>query len=94
MLLTPGEFRWNEWNLDHATRHGVMPEEAEHVVLNARRPYPEVIGEGKLLVIGPGVEGRFVQVIFVLDEDRTAYIIHARPLITRSDKRRYRRRIP
>ena len=34
------EFRWNEWNLDHVSKHGVTPDEAEYVVRNARRPYP------------------------------------------------------
>ena len=36
------------------------------------------------------VVGRFLQVIFLLDDEETAYVIHARPL-TEQEKRRYRR---
>ena len=42
---------------------------------------------------GRGVSGRFVQVCYLVDDDGTLYIIHARPL-TDSEKRRYRRRRP
>jgi len=85
-------FRWNAWNLDHATQHGISPDEAEMVVRSAKAPYPEDIGENKWLVRGRGYAGRYVQVIFVYDDDAvTAYIIHARPLTDR-EKRLYRRR--
>lgn len=76
------EFRWNAWNLDHATQHGVTPEEAESVVRGARRPYPRREAEGKWLVQGRGVGGRMVQVFYVIGDDRLAYIIHAMPLTT------------
>ena len=84
------EFRWNEWNLDHVSKHGVTPDEAEYVVHNARRPYPQRRDADKWLVWGRGYGARFLQVIFVEDEDEV-YIIHARPL-TEKEKRRYRRR--
>jgi uncharacterized DUF497 family protein len=80
------EFRWNEWNLDHATRHGISPEEAEMVVRASRRPFPKQIGNDKLLVMGRGQGGRFVQVIYVVDKDGALYIIHARPLTERQKK--------
>jgi hypothetical protein len=63
------EFRWNVWNLDHATKHGVSSEEAERVVRNARKPYPAKIGDDKRLVQGRGKGGRFVQVVYVVDPD-------------------------
>jgi uncharacterized DUF497 family protein len=85
------DFRWNQWNLDHATRHGVSPEEAEAVVIAARPPFPQQLGDDKLLVMGRGQGGRFVQVIYVADDDGTLYIIHARPLTDRQ-KRQLRRR--
>jgi uncharacterized DUF497 family protein len=87
-------FRWNAWNIDHAARHGVAHDEAERVVRNAIRPYPEHMGDAKLRVIGPGAGNRLVQVIFILDDDATVYIIHARPVTTARDKRRYRKRQP
>jgi uncharacterized DUF497 family protein len=83
-------FRWNGWNLDHATKHGVEPREAEEVVRTARNPYPRDLGDGRYLVWGQASGGRLVQVIFIEDLDRTVYVIHARPL-TESEKRRYRR---
>jgi uncharacterized DUF497 family protein len=85
------DFRWNEWNVEHIARHGVAPEEAEHVVRTGKNPFPRKIEEDKWIVWGRGRGGRFLQVIYVLDEDRTVYIIHARPLEDR-EKHRLRRR--
>jgi uncharacterized DUF497 family protein len=84
------EFRWNEWNEDHVPQHGVSPEEAEMVVERARTPFPRMIEDDKRLVWGRGRGGRLLQVIFVLDDDTTVFIIHARPL-TQREKQRYRR---
>ena len=86
------EFRWNDWNLEHLARHGVRPEEAEAIVNGASRPYPEWRGDGKRLVIGRGAGDRFLQVIFLIDENGPLFVIHARPL-TDSEKRRFRRRL-
>ena len=74
------EFRWNDWNLDHIAKHGVTSEEAEGVCRNARRPYPRDIGDGKFIAWGKGSGGRFLQVIFITDEDGTLYVIHSRRL--------------
>jgi len=81
--VAAGEFRWNDWNLDHATQHGCTIEEIQMVVRNAGRGFPRKIGDDKQLVIGRGSGGRFIRVIFVLDADRTMYVIHAMPLTTR-----------
>jgi len=86
------DFRWNQWNVEHVAEHGVEAETAEHVVEEAQAPYPRRIGEDKLLVWGPGPAGELLQVVFVLDEDGSAYILHAR-LLTDREKRRYRRQI-
>jgi uncharacterized DUF497 family protein len=85
-------FRWNHWNIEHIGRHGLAPEDAEHVIGHCRPPYPELIGDGKRLVVGKTEDGLYVQVIYVLDEDDTAFVIHARPL-NDVEKRRYHRRI-
>lgn len=84
------ECRWNDWNIEHIAEHGVSPEEAENVLGNARRPFPRKIDDDKWLVWGRGIGGRPVQVIFVLDDDDVAFVIHARPLTDR-EKRRFRR---
>jgi uncharacterized DUF497 family protein len=86
------EFRWNDWNESHIAAHGLEPEEAEEVVRKARAPYPLASGDEKFLVWGPTAEGRLLQVVFVLDEEDSVFIIHARPL-TDNEKRRYRRRL-
>jgi uncharacterized DUF497 family protein len=83
------DFRWNDWNIEHVAEHGVLPEEAEIVIRNARRPFPRKIND-KWLVWGQGRGGRFLQVLFVLDPDEVIYVIHARPL-TETEKRRWRR---
>ena len=85
------EFRWNDWNLDHATLHGVTVDEAEAVVQAAKRPFPRQAGDGKWFVWGRGSGGRLLQVMYILDDDLMAYIIHARPLTPR-EARQYRRR--
>jgi len=84
-------FRWNEWNTQHIAAHGVDPGEAEIVVTQAKQPYPQGRADGKYLVCGQGRGGRYMQVIYILDEDGTIYIIHARPMTDR-EKRRYRRK--
>ena len=76
-------FRWIEWNVEHATKHGCSIEEIESVVQSARRRFPRKIDRSKWLVIGRGAGGRFVEVIFLLDPDATVFVIHAMPLTTR-----------
>lgn len=72
------DFRWNEWNLEHACRHGVSPREAELVVRTARRPFPRRATDDRFLVWGRGTGGRLVQVVFLIDSEYSIYIIHAR----------------
>lgn len=84
------EFRWNAWNVAHIAEHGVDPKSAEYLVNHAGRGFPRLHGDGKLYVAGQDENGRYLQVIFVLDPDDTAYVIHARPLEER-EKRRLRR---
>ena len=83
-------FRWNAWNLDHATKHGVSPAEAEWVVRRAGRQYPRYHGDDKWLVEGRGQGDRFVRVIYLIDAEGTLFIIHAMPLTGR--RRRGRRK--
>lgn len=84
------DFRWNNWNAEHAVKHGVDAEEAERVVETAKSPFPRKIDDGKWLVWGHGFGDRLLQVIFLLDDDGTIFVIHARPL-TEKEKRRFRR---
>ena len=85
------EFRWIDWNRNHIGEHGVHWEEAESVVRQAKPPFPEQVGDDKLLAVGQGNGRRMLQIIYVLDADDTVFVIHARPLTDR-ENRRYRRR--
>ena len=85
------QFRWIDWNRDHIAEHGVDMEEAEMVVRNAKPPFPIKIEEEKWLVKGRGKGGRFLQVVYLVDPDETAFVIHAR-LLTEREKKQLRRR--
>ncbi len=85
------EFRWSVWNVEHVGQHGVLPWEAEEVVSRARRPYPTRRADDKWLVQGRTVDGRYFQVVYVLDDDGRAFVIHARPLTARERRRLTRR---
>jgi hypothetical protein len=67
------DVRWNEWNLEHTAEHGVTRDEVEAVIHGARHPYPEYRGDGKWLVLVRGSGGRFIQVIYVIDEDGLSF---------------------
>jgi len=65
-------FIWDDWNSEHATRHGVTIAEIEHVVAHARKPWPMPQGDNKFLVRGVTRTGRYVQVVYVLESDAEA----------------------
>jgi len=85
------EFRWNDWNTEHIAQHGLEPADAEYVVCNARRPYPQRAGGDKYLVRGQTSLGEYIQVAYVFDPEDMVFVIHARRLNER-EKRRNRRR--
>ena len=82
------DFRWIEWNLDHATKHGVSIAECEQVVRAGS--YRRAAG-GKFRAVGRGAGGRWLQVVFAITVDDEIFVIHARPL-TDIEKHRERRR--
>jgi uncharacterized DUF497 family protein len=84
------DFRWNERNIDHIGEHGVSPEEAEQIIRMARSPYPRDMGDEKYRVCGRGRGGRPLQVSYLVDDNGTIFVIHARPL-TDKEKRRWLR---
>ena len=86
------EFQWKDWNEGHVSEHAVDPREAEEVVREARPPYPLASTDDKFLVWGPTAEGRFLQVVFLVDGEDSVFVVHARPL-TEKEKKRYRRRL-
>ena len=63
------------------------PKKRKRSSKETRTPFPRMIEDDKRLVWGRGRGGRLLQVIFLLDEDDTVFIIHARPL-TQKEKQR------
>ena len=76
--MRANDFRWNDWNLDHATRHGVSVAEIEGIV-NRGRHSPRDAGNGKWRIDGRGRGDRPIRVIFLLNPDGGIYVIHAMP---------------
>ena len=67
-------FYWDDWNRDHATRHGVSEDESEYVVSHRTPPDPVDVGDGKYRVWGPTPEGRLVQVVYCeIEPERMGY---------------------
>jgi hypothetical protein len=77
--------------MEHGAHRGVGPGEIEEALETARSPFPRRIEDDKWLVWGSTSGGRLLQVVFVLDDDGTVFVIHARDLTDR-EKRRLRRR--
>jgi hypothetical protein len=77
------QFRWIEWNRDHATKHGCKIAEIESVVRKAGRGFPRRLNKAKWQVVGRGSGERPMEVIYLLDDDGTAFVIHAMFLTTR-----------
>jgi hypothetical protein len=63
-------FAWDELNCEHLAKHSVSAAEAQEIILTARRPFPQELGDGKLVVWGQTAAGRYLQVIFVLKAPR------------------------
>ena len=60
---------WNDWNVSHIARHGVLPDEAEEVLRAVQQPYPEICPKGKFLVWGQTRAGRYLQVVYIHPPD-------------------------
>ena len=84
------DFRWIPWNIAKVEGHGLSVGEVEYVLNHARRPYPQPIGNEKWIVMGATAGGRLIQVIYLVDDDESLFVIHARPL-TGKERRRHRR---
>ena len=90
-MPAPDEFRWIPFNIESATKHGCTILEIESVVRNPPRGFPRKLDAEKYFVQGRGIGDRFIEVIYLLDDDGTAFVIHAMPLITRRKRGRRRR---
>ncbi|HEX4795412.1 MAG TPA: hypothetical protein VH370_16570 [Humisphaera sp.] len=84
------EFRWNNWNEEHIAEHGIDPRSAEWVVNHPFRGFPREHGDDKFIAWGQIESGHYLQVIYTFDPPGVVYVIHARPL-TDKENRRVRR---
>jgi len=62
-------FSWNRANILHIAKHAVNQAEAEEVIRRARPPWPTKSEDGKRLVWGQTIAGRYLQVIFFYPQD-------------------------
>ena len=95
-ILGVNGFRWNDWNLEQATKHGCGVTEIEQTI---RRELSRgkflVQADDSRLIHGRGNGGRMLEIAFVIDPpdasaiyDQTIYVIHAMPLSTRRRRRK------
>lgn len=94
-IIAGMRFVWNDRNIQHVAAHGISAAEAEYLVEQAKPPFPQMIGDGKRLVVGRLRRGDYVQIIYVpvRSTPGAVYVMHARPL-SDAEKRRFRRRMP
>lgn len=81
------DFRWNDWNLDHATKHGVSISDIEYVL---RKYMPGFYRGDRYAVRGQTRSGYWIQVVYIRDPEGSVYVIHARPM-TDKEKRNERK---
>jgi hypothetical protein len=81
--MKPKAFRWIEWNIDSATKHGCSINEIESLILRPDHGYPRKNRNNTWLVQGRGTGNRVVEVVYAMDDGTTAFVIHAMPLTTR-----------
>ncbi len=79
---------WNEWNTEHATRHGITQDEIEEVCFS--RNFNIKSGKSKVAVWGQAESGRYILVILGVREYGDYYPISAREMDER-EKRSYRK---
>ena len=76
------EFDWDEANVRHVARHSVLPDEAEHVILNdpVDLGMEIVEGEERHLNLGATVKGRVLLVVTTWREDRVRVVTAFEPI--------------
>ena len=80
---------WADETVEHLSRHGVSPQEAEEA--SRLQPYVLRTRAGRYLALGQTIGGRYVTVIIAPLGGGRAKVITARPM-TESERRQYLRR--
>lgn len=71
------DFRWIDWNIAKVQSHGLDPDDVEHVINRART---FTASGDKRRVTGATPAGKWIQAIYLIDDDDSLFVIHARPL--------------
>jgi uncharacterized DUF497 family protein len=76
------EFNWDEANIGHMARHGVLPQEAEQVVVNdpVDLGMEIVEGEERHLNLGATLHGRVLLVVTTWREERVRVVTAFEPI--------------
>lgn len=80
---------WDEWNVEHISRHHVVPSEVEEV--KQSDPLVQEGNAGRVVIIGQTKAGRFLEV--VLDPENAAgdYYVVTAHTASRKDRTLYKR---
>jgi uncharacterized DUF497 family protein len=77
--------RWDDWNLEHITKHGMEPDDAAEVVWGG--PMIEPSYEGRLMCLGPNAAGRVLAVIVgPVPNEPGAYYVFSTHLANRKER--------
>ena len=80
---------WDEWNVAHIARHGVVPQEVEEVCQS--EPLVQQGHHGRRVVIGATHTGRMLEVVLDPEpEEGVYYVVTAHPA-SRKDRALYRK---
>ena len=78
MAAHRNEFRWIAWNREQVRKHGLTERAVEHVVRNARHPFPRKFGRrGGWQVIGRTPTYERINVLYVIGDDDMIFVYHA-----------------
>lgn len=88
-MLVVQRLIWDEWNIGHIARHGVLPDDVE-AVCHSDPIVSETYNE-RLRVIGRTDSGVLLTVILAPEGDDVYYVVTARPA-SRKERQIYRAR--
>lgn len=83
-----GRLFWDEWNIEHISRHGVDQDEVDEVC--SSRHFAIKSGKDKMAVWGQTASGRYLLVILGIWEYDEYYPVSARDM-DEKEKRNYRK---
>jgi len=86
-MLVVQRLVWDEWNVGHIARHGVIPEAVEQVCYN--NPLVSQTYNDRLRLIGVNADGEILTVILAPEGGDVYYPVTARPA-SKKERQLYR----